>query len=363
MDAPFYPPTDTPSHKGGGSIVFLTTNMERIAKSQQREVREDTAEPMFVAIRIEHGERVGRGPNPQELLALLGAAAVTQRMEPRQSDHRQINSDCKSLVDYVNHYRYTRMRNEVGKLPFLMAIQHYMQEDPQLEIRWVRSHPERRKEMEEFDLDEWGIYVADCFASNKSLPRSLRGDTYVISADCLVRHAFPTQLWYLGDSTGLPVMMDPKRRYQDKAMLQYWTQRDHQVGHDIIYQGSSTYMMYTVGQLRYSSPRQRARKVKLMLDWGVHGRRMQLMGLDKSGKCPICMETDSLDHLAFACNYSAANHRRQAWVEGTESAVNRLTKENQKRPRWLGEARETLLQELKEMYMRHPSRLLLWRGL
>ena len=179
------------------------------------------------------------------------------------------------------------MRNEVGKLPFLMAIQHYMQEDPQLEIRWVRSHPERRKGIEDFDLDEWGIYVADCFASNKSLPRSLKGDTYVISADCLVRHAFPTQLWYLGDSTGLPVMMDPKRRYQDKAMLQYWTQRDHQVGHDIIYQGSSTYMMYTVGQLRYSSPRQRARKVKLMLDWGVHGRRMQLMGLDKSGKCPI----------------------------------------------------------------------------
>ena len=105
-----------------------------------------------------------------------------------------------------------------------MAIQHYMQEDPQLEIRWVRSPPERRKEM-----------------------------------------------------MGWPVMMDPKLRYQDKAMRQYWTQRDHQVGHDIIYQGSSTYMMYTVGQLRYSRPRQRARKVKLLLDWGVHGRRMQLM--------------------------------------------------------------------------------------
>jgi hypothetical protein len=132
------------------------------------------------------------------------------------------------------------------------------------------------------------------------------------------------------------VMMDPIRRYQDKAMLQYWTQRDHQVGHDIIYQGSSTYMMYTVGQLRYSSPRQRALKVKLMLDWGVHGRRMQLMGLDKSGRCPICMETDSLDHLGFECHYSAANHRRQECVAGTESAINRLTKESQKRPRWLG---------------------------
>ena len=107
MDAPFNPPTDTPSHKGGGSIVFLTTNMERIAESRQCEDREETADPIFVAIRIEHGERVGRGPNPQELLALLGAAVVTQRIEPRQSDYRLINSDCKSLADYVNHYRYT----------------------------------------------------------------------------------------------------------------------------------------------------------------------------------------------------------------------------------------------------------------
>ena len=102
-------------------------------------------------------------------------------------------------------------------------------------------------EIEDYELDDWEIYVADGFASNKSLPRYLMGDTYVITADCLVRHAFPTQLWYLGDSTGLRVMMDPKRWYQNKAMLQYWTQRDHQVGHDILYQGSSMYMMYAVG--------------------------------------------------------------------------------------------------------------------
>ena len=27
MDAPFYPYTDSPSHKGGGSIVFITTDL------------------------------------------------------------------------------------------------------------------------------------------------------------------------------------------------------------------------------------------------------------------------------------------------------------------------------------------------
>ena len=50
--------------------------------------------------------------------------------------------------------------------------------------------------------------------------------------------------------------------------------------------------------------RQRVRKVKLMLDWGVH-ERMQLMGLDDIGTCPICKAPDSLEHKAFDCNYSA----------------------------------------------------------
>jgi len=111
-----------------------------------------------VAIRIEHGEVVGRGPNPQELLALLGALAVNTRLETMQRTDQRIGSDCKSLVDYVNAHRHTRMRNEVGKLPFLLAIQQYLQRDDAQQVRWVRSHPERRKtDKQEFDLDEWGI--------------------------------------------------------------------------------------------------------------------------------------------------------------------------------------------------------------
>ena len=32
MSAPFHPATDSPSHKGGGSIIFLTTDLERIRR-------------------------------------------------------------------------------------------------------------------------------------------------------------------------------------------------------------------------------------------------------------------------------------------------------------------------------------------
>ena len=96
---------------------------------------------------------------PQELLALLGALAVSTRLTTPHLTDKRIGLDCKSLVDYINEYRHARMQNEVGKLPFLLAIQQYLQRDAVQQVRWVRLHPERRKtDKMEYDLDEWGIY-------------------------------------------------------------------------------------------------------------------------------------------------------------------------------------------------------------
>ena len=123
MDAPFHPATDSPSHKGGGSIIFLTTDIERIRRKLDQQEDSPTDTLSYIAIRIEHGEVVGRDPNPQELLALLGALAVTQTLTALGLSDKRIGSDCKSLVDYINAHRHSRVRNEVGKLPFLLAIQ------------------------------------------------------------------------------------------------------------------------------------------------------------------------------------------------------------------------------------------------
>jgi hypothetical protein len=110
-----------------------------------------------VAIRIEHGEEVGRGPDSQDLLALLGALVVSTRLTIWPLIDKRIGSDCKSLVDSVHKYRHTRMRNEVGKLLFLLAIQQYLQRDKEQQVRWLRLHPEKRKtDKMDFDQDEWG---------------------------------------------------------------------------------------------------------------------------------------------------------------------------------------------------------------
>ena len=81
MDATFYPYADTSSHKGGGSSILITTNLTRIQSHMQRRDEEERFTLDDGAIHIDHGEVIDRGHNLQELLALLGALAVTQRLE------------------------------------------------------------------------------------------------------------------------------------------------------------------------------------------------------------------------------------------------------------------------------------------
>ena len=101
--------------KGGRSILFLTTDLRRIQANLNSQEEQSTKNIDHVAIKIDHSEVVGRGPNPQELLALLGALAVSARLTTPHLTDKRIGSDCKSLVDYINEYRHARMRNEVGK--------------------------------------------------------------------------------------------------------------------------------------------------------------------------------------------------------------------------------------------------------
>ena len=56
MDAPFHPYTDSPSHKGGGSILFLTTDLRRIQTNHTSQEDQITKDIDHVAIRIDHSE-------------------------------------------------------------------------------------------------------------------------------------------------------------------------------------------------------------------------------------------------------------------------------------------------------------------
>ena len=68
---------------------------------------------------------------------ILGALAITQRQAALGLSDKRIGLDCKSLVDYINEHRHSRLRNEVGKLPFLLVTQQYLQQDAAQQVRWV----------------------------------------------------------------------------------------------------------------------------------------------------------------------------------------------------------------------------------
>ena len=144
-------------------------------------------------------------------------------------------------------------------------------------------------------------------------------------------------------------------------MEQYWRNRDGQVGHEETYQGSTTYIMHVAGKLRYLRIRQRARRVKLMLDWVVYGRRMQLMGVNSSGRCPICMGKDSLEHMTFACRYSMAIQKRQMWSDGIRMIISGHTPRTGRGSSERADRHHCLMQLMQELFDRQPERILLWQ--
>jgi hypothetical protein len=81
---------------------------------------------------------------------------------------------------------------------------------------------------------------------------------------------------------------------------------------------------------------------------------MQLMGLDDSSKCPICMATDSLEHIMFDCNYSAAVHKRQDWINGIKVMLQRHHRQQQTKTWRQDNAREEVYSELQDIFIRHP---------
>jgi hypothetical protein len=142
--------------------------------------------------------------------------------------------------------------------------------------------------------------------------------------------------------------------------MEYWRTRNGKVGHEEVYKGRSTYMMQQVGNLRHCIIRQRARRVKLMLDCRVHGRRMQLIRLDDSGKCTVCMATDLLEHIMFDSNYSAAVHERQDWISGIKVMLQRHHRQPQTKTWRQDDASVDVYSELQDIFIRHPYKQFLW---
>ena len=85
------------------------------------------------------------------------------------------------------------------------------------------------------------------------------------------------------------------------------------------------------------------------------------MGVDSSGRCPICMEQDSLEHMMFECRYSLAIQKRQTWSEGIKTVIAGHTPRAGRVSSGREDRHLSLMQLMRELFDRHPERILLWR--
>jgi hypothetical protein len=110
-------------------------------------------------------------------------------------------------------------------------------------------------------------------------------------------------------------------------------------------------------------PRKRACQVKLMLDWGVHDRKLKLMDQHNYGNCPICMAPDSLHHILYQCNHESVNMRRTKWKTDLEAVIrSQITLAHEKTARQQRQTKE-LWEALQDLTTAHSGRELVWRGL
>ena len=116
-----------------------------------------------------------------------------------------------------------------------MAAQHYLQADAELRLEWTPAHPERVMDMQEYTINDWGIYLADCHASGHLAPDHITKQVFTLSAAALIRQFFPPHLWYLANVEGIPRLIHPKHQYEDRLMDEYWKGRDGQAGHEALY--------------------------------------------------------------------------------------------------------------------------------
>jgi hypothetical protein len=79
--------------------------------------------------------------------------------------------------------------------------------------------------------------------------------------------------------------------------------------------------MKKAGRLTTCNPRKRVSLVEMMLDWGVHGRRLKLVNQQNNGYCPICMAPDSQHYILYQCSHEVANQHSNKWKKDMEAVI------------------------------------------
>ena len=129
---------------------------------------------------------------------IIGLAIRRWPLPPQQGD--VIYSDCKSITDVLKSSA-PPLSKHPAKLPFLQAVLHHLKAlRPQgVTLDWTKSHPERRLTPEQYTLNDWGILLADCAASNHLIPSQIRIQQHLqLSLPTLLQFSIDPDTWFVG---------------------------------------------------------------------------------------------------------------------------------------------------------------------
>ena len=319
------------SSSGGGAIVLMSDTDWSSQPIHIIRLIEDDNQPIHT-----------RHANTWELLTLIAALQISTET------HSPLFSDCQSIVNSLLNIKdlpHWRKKDH----QFLFSVASHLLKIHTPQITWIKSHPERTTRRSKWTHQEWGIFLADQYAS-KNPPRTVsfqRQDksitvltpiVHYLSLPRLLTSLLPAATYHWSDLTSmLPELYHPKTIWPAMEHTAYISNRDNNYRNGIAdrpgcqalqhlpWRNRSMIFAAKAFQLNKLNLSQRAPIVRLIYDWVVHGRKKVLWDDQESGHCPLCEQAEDLAHIITSCSHPELLTKRKQVINDCQQYINNLT--------------------------------------
>jgi hypothetical protein len=338
---------DPTNRRGSAGIAIVPTGPDWMDKGT-------------ILITLSDGSQIGSQPAHMELATLIIGLALRRWQLPHQQGDI-VYSDCKSITDVIKS-TVPRLSKHPAKLPFLQAVlQHLTALRPQgTTIDWTKSHPERRSTPDKYTINDWGILLADCAASNHPIPSNIRIQQHLqLSLPTLLQSSIDPATWFVSLPSGMPRMSSPIILKRDLTTFNYLANKRN-------LQGLSLHMLQKIWKLHQQSYARRTTILKLITGWNVDGSRYALYTQEPQAKlinarCPLCLAPDSDLHWICECPCPALKEPRDTLLNETiPTHLRQLLAHTEQQQEHLLPQLTDLCRALRTGLSNSPHRELLW---
>jgi ribonuclease HI len=248
-----------------------------------------------------------------ETIAILAAAQISKWAETEMD----ITTDCKAVMDKLN-YAYMDSWAHHGQAQLLKAITLIYKK----KIKWTRSHPELRKNVNQYDKNDFGIAMADSVCNGDLLADTSNMHTKEIVKELNSRniHHYDIKLEevlkeilkilpYAWTKEKIPLIVTLQSIKDNERRKEYIEKRDQwNVDNEgeVTNIWKNTTLEHGGTICRAKGVKNKVLATKILYDWVEHGRNRAKRKNDNNDKdvaktCRECGEIDSQFHIITEC--------------------------------------------------------------